>query len=361
MPYNIINYDGSPLASVSDGSLDTTSTSITLVGPKSVNFGLAVNENFVALMEHFANTSPPPAPVVGQIWFDTTNSTLKVWDGAMQWLQISPAFDGNAGTAAIAIDSTTEVMLMLSAGHIIAAVSYSDISQASLPTSAIIADGSYQIASIFPNGLVAGMTLSSNANNFQFNGNATSANVLLTGRMISLSGSVTGNILFDGSNDVVMSTTLPTVFNVNISPGWYSNVFVSGNGLVTDGTYIGSTDVINALGFTPPSQIIINGDVAGNTTSNGTIFTANLYLSNTSVTPGSYTNVTVDATGRVIAGDNTNPIPVQGMIIWPNTGLIPNNWALCDGTTVTTASGTITTPDMRPYAIGPTSFIMRVS
>ena len=60
MVYNVTKYDGTPLASVTDGTVDTTSSSIALIGRNAVNFGLALNENLVALMQHFANTSPPP-------------------------------------------------------------------------------------------------------------------------------------------------------------------------------------------------------------------------------------------------------------------------------------------------------------
>ena len=360
MVYNITNYNGTPLVSVPDGTIDTTTTSISLIGQNSVNSGLPLNENFVSLLQHFANTSPPPVPVVGQIWFDTSTSMLKIWDSSLRWLQISPFFDGNAGIANMSINGTTEAVLILSDGHVVAAISYVTVLQSALPTTYVIADVSYPIAILFPNGLLPGINLAVDSQGLKFYGNASSANVLANARNISLTGSVTGNITFDGSANVVMTTLLPTVFNVNISAGWYTNVFVSSNGLVTDGTYITSTDVIAGLGYTPASQVVFAGDVNGNTVSNGTVFSANLYLSNTAVVPGSYTNVTVDATGRVIYGDNTNPFPLQGEILYPGNVFVPNGWAPCDGSTVTTTAGTFTTPDLSSYPVGPMRYIMRV-
>lgn len=62
-------------------------TSLTLVGRNLSDYGQIVNENFLHLLENFANTSPPINPVEGQLWYDTTSNVdqLKVYDGA-QWV-----------------------------------------------------------------------------------------------------------------------------------------------------------------------------------------------------------------------------------------------------------------------------------
>lgn len=64
-----------------DGLLDTTSTSLTLLGRNVTNFGEAVNENFVKLLENFASPLQPEFALLGQIWYDTSSSKLKVYDG----------------------------------------------------------------------------------------------------------------------------------------------------------------------------------------------------------------------------------------------------------------------------------------
>ena len=53
MPYNINNYCGSFLVSVQNSTICTTSTSLGLIGQNSVNFGLALNENFVKTVKNF--------------------------------------------------------------------------------------------------------------------------------------------------------------------------------------------------------------------------------------------------------------------------------------------------------------------
>jgi hypothetical protein len=348
------------LATVQDGTLDTASTSITLIGKNAVNFGLPLNENFVALLQHFANTSPPPSPQQGQIWFDTVSNAIKVYDGSL-WILVSPPFDGNAGIAQVSINSILEIMVMLSGGQIIAAVSHSNLDPSQLANEVSIGDIAYPFKARFPNGIAAGITLATDNNGYQLFGRATTANVLTTARDISIAGSATGNVMFDGSNDVVINTTLNSVFNANLdTTSFWSKVQVSSNGLVTDANVIVQNDVLIALGYVPPSDVIIVGDATGNAVSNNTVFTVNVTLSPTTVVPGTYNNVTVSSDGRVIAASNDLPVPIKSIVLWDDI-LIPNNWALCNGQTVTTPAGTINTPNLVPYQIGPTRFIMRVS
>lgn len=359
MVYNVSKYNGAPLASVPDGEIDTTTTSISLIGRNSVNYGLALNENFIAILQHFANTSPPPAPIQGQIWFDTVSSSLKVWDG-YRWLLVTPPFDGNAGTATIAVTPTVEVAVVLSAGQIVSAFSHETINPAQLTDEVEISGSSYSFKSRFPNGLLPGITLAVDSKGYQFWGTSSTANALSISRDISLTGSITGNVQFDGSNDVVINSTLINVLNANLNTSsFWSKVLVGGNGLVTDANVIVDQDVFAALGYVPPSDVVIAGDATGNAVANGTVYTVNIVLNSTNVVPGSYNNVTVDASGRVVAASNDYPIPVRGIIMWEDI-LIPNGWAECNGQIVATDQGVINTPNLIPYQIGSTTFIMRV-
>lgn len=363
MVYNLTKYNGSPLATVQDSSIDTTSTSIALIGRNTVNFGLPLNENFIALMQHFANTTPPPSPVQGQIWFDTVASSLKVWDG-YRWLLITPPFDGNAGTATVSISPSAEVMLVLSAGQIVSAFSHQQVNPSQLSDEVMIAGVTYPFKPRFPNGMAPGITLAVDPNGYRFFGTATSSNVLATARNISINGSMTGNVMFDGSNDVVITSNLINVLNANLSTSSYwSKVLVGSNGLVTDANVIVDQDIFTALGYTPPSNVIIRGDAFGNTNATGTVFNVTITLSNTTVTPGTYNNVTVDAAGRVISANNDSIVPIQGIIL-SSDPLVPTGWALCDGSVVATPAGSIQTPALTApvSTTGPaTHYIMRVS
>ena len=81
MPYTINRTDGTIIATIQDGTSDN-STSLTLFGKSFSNFGEALNEDLVKLLENSASTSSPTAPLKGELWFDTTTNQIKVYDGS---------------------------------------------------------------------------------------------------------------------------------------------------------------------------------------------------------------------------------------------------------------------------------------
>ena len=81
MAYQINKTDGTLLVQLVDGSIDTATTDITLIGRNYSGFGESINENFVKMLENFANTSAPSNPLTGQLWWDKSEARLKVWNG----------------------------------------------------------------------------------------------------------------------------------------------------------------------------------------------------------------------------------------------------------------------------------------
>lgn len=79
--YIINKTNGAVLTTVTNGTVDNT-TDLALIGKGYLGFGEKVNENFVKLLENFANSTPPDKPIAGQIWFDTVSSLVKYYDGA---------------------------------------------------------------------------------------------------------------------------------------------------------------------------------------------------------------------------------------------------------------------------------------
>jgi cytoskeletal protein CcmA (bactofilin family) len=81
MPYNITLTNGNTFAVIPDGAINARSTMI-LIGQNYVGgYGEFQNENFIHLLENSADSSPPAAPLVGQLWFDSANKILKVYNG----------------------------------------------------------------------------------------------------------------------------------------------------------------------------------------------------------------------------------------------------------------------------------------
>jgi hypothetical protein len=93
MAYTITTTAGAALATVADGTVNTTSTSLTLIGKNYAGYGVFLNENYIKLLENFSYSVAPNAPLTGQLWYDTTNGVLKVYSGTI-WKPISSSASG---------------------------------------------------------------------------------------------------------------------------------------------------------------------------------------------------------------------------------------------------------------------------
>lgn len=102
MAYIINKTDGTIVATVADGQIDTLSTDLTLIGKNYSGYGEGFNENFVKLLENFASTSEPPRPIRGQIWFDATELKLKVYSGTT-FLPVSSATIANTQPSTLGV------------------------------------------------------------------------------------------------------------------------------------------------------------------------------------------------------------------------------------------------------------------
>ncbi len=408
MPYNINKSDGTPLTTVNDNSIDTTSSSLTLFGRNVLNYGQAINQNFVNLLQNFANTTSTTSPLQGQLWYDTTNGVIKIYDNT--WKSVIPPFDGTSGTAIVKVGPANDSMVVTIVGNkIVSAVGYATIVPSLLPDLVVINDVRYYFKSIFPNGLKPGINLSTDSRaNIQFLGNASSANVLFTARTISITGELSGSAEFDGSSNIEIDTKFSNLYigntNVTVS-GTYTKVVVNDGGRIIGGGNIANSDVINALGFVPysganvnvaaqgnsivardeygnfaaniivgtstsayalknPIMIGINGDVVGAASFDG----SNSIVISTQLAPvsnliaGTYSTVKVDTKGRVISGSTTADTPVGAIIVFNNPVTVPRGWGKCNGSSYSSPSGDIvTTPNLSNVIVGGSGFyIMKI-
>jgi len=81
MSYKLNKTDGTLLVDLIDGSIDTATTSLTLIGKNYSGFGEVINENYIKLLESFSNSTSPLNPIAGQVWWDTSDARLKVYTG----------------------------------------------------------------------------------------------------------------------------------------------------------------------------------------------------------------------------------------------------------------------------------------
>ena len=145
MSYTITLTDGAIYAVVADGTVNTSSSK-TLVGKNWAGYGQFLGDNFIRLLENGANTTPPGAPLPGQLWwnkntgtmqvyngsgfktlggatsassaptgnnttgdlwYDTTNQQLNVWTGSA-WIVVGPAYTPGTGTTGAIVATITD-------------------------------------------------------------------------------------------------------------------------------------------------------------------------------------------------------------------------------------------------------------
>jgi hypothetical protein len=93
--YTVENTEGSQAIAIQPRTFDGAggiqhTTDLTLYGNLAARWGERYNENFLHLLENFAgpddgsgNPANTSRPIRGQVWFDTTSSWIKVYDGSV--------------------------------------------------------------------------------------------------------------------------------------------------------------------------------------------------------------------------------------------------------------------------------------
>jgi len=119
MSYIINNSRGQVIAVVADGTVNTTATDLSLVGRALTDYGTFENENYVFLLENFANSTAPLQPILGQLWYNSATDVIFAYGSGNAWIptasqeyvqlqKVSPAFTGvpTAPTAAAGTATT---------------------------------------------------------------------------------------------------------------------------------------------------------------------------------------------------------------------------------------------------------------
>lgn len=81
MPYivNFTDKENKTPITVFDNT-SSQDTSLTFPGRNVTGYGQIIAENFLSLLENFASANQPVNPVEGQLWYDTSNNVLQLYD-----------------------------------------------------------------------------------------------------------------------------------------------------------------------------------------------------------------------------------------------------------------------------------------
>jgi hypothetical protein len=313
MAYTITKSDGTTLATIADGTINTTATNLNLAGPNYVGYGQALNENLVYLLENFAsNSAPAGTNIQGQLWFDKAHQTLNVFtsDGysPVSGITVGSSFPVTQKDGDIFFNTTTNQMYISSAGVFdLVGPLYTKSQGVSGAIPVTVEDGSlsgitHNIVQLqFGNTVIAtfstdnpflpsptipgftfinpGITLNSTLAGTTFNSNVVGAltgNVTgnLTGNSQGThTGPVIGNVTGNLTGNVVATTLSGALTgDVTATNGSIAN-FTSGNTNITGGSATGLTNLAST------NATLTNLNV-------GTTYSANLSVANLVVSGG---------------------------------------------------------------------------
>jgi hypothetical protein len=358
MAYTINLTSGNLLTTIADGTVNSTSTPLTLVGKNYAGYGAFLNTDLVHLLENFnndtapttplegqlwwnssglggnlqvrtgtnwrtlgsitANSIQPSAPVVGNAWWDTAEQQFKVYNGT-GWTLIGPAFTSNVGQSGFIVgtivDSDTN-------NHVAVNVYVQDtlisiLSKDSEYTPQSVISGFTTIKPGYNLSTVGGIKFVGTATNSDALGSIAAANFARTDQETVFNDIVRiatpNGIKIGTTNNFIISQTgtLTTLYNniLNANTAIVANVGGTAFNAITINGQTGSTTIANlstsgafvTTGFIQTTQ----GDNATSNSSGairvlgGIGLTGNIFTSNSITAEG---NVIVS--GRVTSGGN---------------------------------------------------------
>ena len=315
MSYIIYKSDGTTLCSISDGTINVTSTSLGLPGRLYPGYGQVFDTNFVHVTENFANSSPPANPLRGQFWYDTGNAVMRVSPidneaTTSNWMVLS-TFDsnGNLGHSGSFSANNLNLTNNVYANNTFLS-GYANITQG------ISANGAY--TGLFSDGIVVDYVVANGrisvgtSDGINFYNNGIGVNKIFG---IDANGNITsGNATLGNSATATYFTgTLTTHAQPNItSVGTLSSLTV---GNVSSNTLFGN-GTINANGNITANYLLGNGSALSSITgANVTGYVPNANVANT-VSVGAQPNIT-SATNLASIGTITTGV-WQGSPIQPS-------------------------------------------
>jgi len=318
MAYTINLTNGTTFATITDGTVNTAS-SMTLIGKNYAGYGQFLDDNFIHLLENSANTTAPTAPLTGQLWWDSTNTLLKVYSGTT-WKVISGATaSSTAPSPAVQgdlwYDTTNQQLKVCSVApstFIVVGPAYSSIEGQSGAIPLTIGDGTtgYVVTGLYAAGDLVGII--SKVADFTPAGNS-SAYVglgfpkIYKGFTVWNIGNSSGNI----SNPANITLAVAgSVVETVASTGVFVTGLVSATGNITAPNFIGNVippagGSVSTTGNITGGNLLTGGimSATGNATG-GNLITAGLATVTGNVQGGNIrTAGLVSATGNITGGN----------------------------------------------------------
>jgi|APGre2960657373_1045057.scaffolds.fasta_scaffold15014_2 hypothetical protein len=336
MAYNITLTDGTAFATIADGTINTDS-SVTLVGKNYAGYGIFLDENFIQMLENFSDNTAPPTPLTGQIWWDSGNSLLKVYNGTI-WKTISAATaSGTAPTSNVIGDlwyDTTNQQLKVWTGSSFIVVGPAFTS--SEGTAGAIPESINDIGST-PH-FVTSLYVNSNRVAIVSYDSVFTPQSPISTWFPRIYPGITANIAIGGS----FSGNLISLGNITASAGGTSNV------AVLSALGVGVTGIVSASGnitggnITTGGTATVTGNVTGGNLAIGGLATITGNITGGNITTGG--SITATGTGNITGNVNGGNLRTTGLITATGTvtgGNVASGGFITAGSTVSSV-GNIT-------------------
>jgi hypothetical protein len=302
MAYTIYLTNGTTFATITDGTVNTAS-SMTLIGKNYAGYGQFLDDNFIHLLENSANTTAPSAPLTGQLWWDSTNTLLKVYSGT-SWKVISGATASSSQPSPsvqgdLWYDTLNQQLKVCSVAgapgtFIVVGPAYSSAQGTSGAIPLTIGDGTtgYVVTGVYAANNLVGIF--SAASDFTPAGNssayATAFPKIYKGFTVWNTGNASGNISNPGNITLaVAGNVIETISSTGVDITGY----ISTTGNITAANFVGN--VIPPAG----GAVSTTGNITG-----GNLLTSGIMSATGNATAGNIlTGGLISATGNATAGN----------------------------------------------------------
>jgi hypothetical protein len=239
MAYTVDFSDSTKTAiTVNDGTVNTTDTSLALVGKNFYGYGEYIAENQLHLLENFADSTSPSNGVEGQIWYDSGSGDFKYYNGT-SWVGFSSG--GMQSTTIVDSTSTSHDALVMKVGSTIIGVISTDAAY-SVNTTSTVGSTADVYAAWTTNQIKPGFNMNpdTSSQTYKFVGIATSAEYADLAEMYSSDADYEpGTIVKIGGEAEVTQTTEafdPEVFGiVSTNPAYLMNSGTDGVAVALEG------------------------------------------------------------------------------------------------------------------------------
>ena len=347
MAYTINLTNGTTFATITDGTVNTAS-SMTLIGKNYAGYGQFLDDNFIHLLENSANATAPTAPLTGQLWWDSTNTLLKVYAGGVAgWKGLGGATASSSQPSPSIIgdlwyDTVNQQLKVCSVAgapgtFIVVGPAYSSAQGTSGAVPITISDGStgYIVTGLYANnnliGIISGATDFVPAGNSS--GYATAFPTIYKGFTVWNTGNNSGNISNPGN---VTLAVAGSVIETVASTGVYVTGLVTASGNVIGGN-IRTAGLITATGNVTSGNVLTGGLI----TAAGNVDAGNLRTAGLITATGNITSGNILTAGVVSASGNVTGANFIGNVIPPAGGAVSTTGNITGGNIIF-GSGVVT-------------------